>query len=166
VGAEVAYSVRLAVRPKSITPIDEAFGIVIPKLGANARIIPNVNPYDSSVYQQALTQGVAHATGTVFPGRVGNVFLFSHSSVNFYEANRYNSIFYLLYKLEIGDEINLYYKGEKFVYRVTEKKTVNPKDVSYLTGQTTKKVVTLMTCWPPGTTTKRLLVIAELTGQK
>ena len=166
VGAEVAYSVRLAVRPKSITPIDEAFGIVIPKLGANARIIPNIDPYDSAVYQKALTQGVAHATGTVFPGSVGNVFLFSHSSVNFYEANRYNSIFYLLYKLEIGDEINLYYKGEKFVYRVTEKKTVNPKDVSYLTGQTTKKVVTLMTCWPPGTTTKRLLVIAELTGQK
>jgi len=166
VGAEVAYSVRQNLPPKSITPVDEAFGIVIPKLGANARIIPNVNPYDSSVYQQALTQGVAHATGTVFPGRVGNVFLFSHSSVNFYEANRYNSIFYLLYKLEIGDEINLYYKGEKFVYRVTEKKTVNPKDVSYLTGQTTKKVVTLMTCWPPGTTTKRLLVIAELTGQK
>ena len=164
--AELAFSLRSALPTQSsppVTPVDESFGIVIPKLGANARIVPNVNPYDSSVYQQALTQGVAHAVGTVFPGSVGNVFLFSHSSVNFYEANRYNSIFYLLYKLETGDKIDLYYKGEKFVYRVTEKKTVDPKDVSYLTNQTTKKTVTLMTCWPPGTTSQRLLVIGELT---
>lgn len=166
VGAEVAYSVRLAVPPKSITPVDDQFGIVIPKLGANARIIPNVDPYDRSIYQQALTRGVAHAQGTVFPGQIGNVFLFSHSSVNFYEANRYNSIFYLLYKLEAGDEIKLYYKGDTFVYRVTEKTIVDPKEVSYLTHQTTKKIVTLMTCWPPGTTAKRLLVIAELTAQR
>lgn len=166
IGAEVAYTVRSATPVKSVPPVDDQFGIVIPKLGANSRIIANVNPYDSAVYQQALTQGVAHAAGTVFPGAIGNVFLFSHSSVNFYEANRYNSIFYLLYKLEAGDEIKLYYKGDTFVYRVTEKTIVDPKNVSYLTKQTTKKIVTLMTCWPPGTTAKRLLVIAEIIQQK
>lgn len=145
------------------TPIDDAFGIIIPKLGANGRIIANIDPYDEKEYQYALTQGVAHAKGTAFPGTVGNVFLFSHSSVNFYDAIRYNSIFYLISKLEKGDEIDLYYKKNKYVYRVTEKKMVDPKDTSYLTKETSEKTVTMMTCWPPGTTYKRLLVRAILT---
>ncbi len=88
-----------------IIPKDSDFGIVIPKISANSKVIPNVDPYNNIEYQVALTKGVAHAMGTSLPGYAGNVFLFSHSSVNFYEANRYNSIFYLLDKLEKGDEI-------------------------------------------------------------
>lgn len=151
---------RLAVK-REIQPLDSQFGIVIPKIGANAKIIPNVDPYDENQYQEALTQGVAHARFTVFPGEGGNMFLFAHSSVNFLEAQKYNSIFYLLYKLEKGDEIDLYYNGEKFKYLVTEKKTVGADEVKYLSGDGSKKTVTLMTCWPPGTTYKRLLVIGE-----
>jgi LPXTG-site transpeptidase (sortase) family protein len=148
---------------KPLTPIDEEFGIVIPKLGANAHIIANVDPYSEKDYQYALTRGVAHARGTSYPGTSGNIFLFSHSSVNFYEATQYNSIFYLINKLEDGDEILLYYKKNKYTYKVTDKKLVDPKDTSYLTQKTGKKMVTLMTCWPPGTAVKRLLVVAEIT---
>ncbi len=145
-----------------IKPIDQAFGIVIPKIRASSKVVPDVNPYNDKEYQWALTKGVAHARGTSFPGQAGNVFIFSHSSANFYEATRYNSVFYLLSKLEKGDKIDLYYKGEKFTYKVTEKVVADPKDLSYLTKKTSKKMVTLMTCWPPGTTYKRLLVIGEL----
>ncbi|MDP3998057.1 MAG: sortase [bacterium] len=141
---------------------DEEFGIVIPKIGANAKVLENVNPLDSQEYQRALTKGVAHAKGTATPGKNGNIFIFSHSSANFYEAGRYNSIFYLLNKMEKGDEIYLFYKKKKYKYLVTEKKTVDPKDISYLSPQSDKKQLTLMTCWPPGTTFKRLLVIGEL----
>src|SRR5689334_11357378 len=63
---------------KETTPIDSTFDIIIPKLGANARIVPNVNPYDAKEYQYALARGVAHAKGTSTPGSNGNVFLFSH----------------------------------------------------------------------------------------
>lgn len=141
---------KLAVQ-REIKPVDSEFGIVIPKIGANAKIIPNVNPYNAKEYQAALTGGVAHARLTVFPGEVGNMFLFSHSS-----------IFYLLYKMEKGDEIDLYRGGRKFKYLVTEKKTVAAEEVKYLQDEGLKKTVTLMTCWPPGTTYKRLLVIGEL----
>lgn len=163
---ELNYQTNLLPRQsnikKDIIPKDLEFGIVVPKIGANAKIVAEVNPYDNKEYQLALTAGVAHAKGTVFPGQVGNMFLFSHSSVNFYEANRYNSIFYLLDKMEKGDEIDLYYKGEKFTYRVTDKKIVLASDVKYLLGNGTKKIVTLMTCWPKGTSWKRLLVLGEL----
>ncbi|MFZ2024982.1 MAG: sortase [Microgenomates group bacterium] len=150
---------------KEIQPLNDAFGIVIPKIGANAKIIPNVDPYNSKEYQQALTRGVAHAKGSVYPGRTGNMFIFSHSSVNFFEALRYNAVFYLLDKLETNDAIHLYFHKEKFVYRVTEKKLVDPDASIYLTEKTNDKIVTLMTCWPPGTTFKRLIIRGILQEQ-
>lgn len=166
ISVEVGYQInqvsgQLGVK-KEIIPLDKDFGVVIPRISANAKIIPNVDPFNEKVYQVALTRGVAHAKGTTVPGKEGNVFLFSHSSVNFYEANRYNSIFYLLDKLTEGDEIDLYYLNAKFKYVVTEKKVVDATDVKYLQGPATEKTVTLMTCWPAGTSWKRLLVIGTL----
>jgi sortase A len=142
----------------AIQPVDTTFGIVVPKIRANAAIVPNVDPYDANAYQLALTKGVAHAKGSVYPGRIGNVFIFSHSSVDFFKALQYNSVFYLLDKLDIDDEIILYFNSHAFVYRVMEKKIVEPNAAFYLTEKTEQKLVTLMTCWPPGTTFKRLIV--------
>lgn len=144
-----------------IYPVDEEFGIVIPKISANAKVIADVDWQDSNIYQRALTRGVAHAAGTAHPGEAGNVFIFSHSGVDFYEANRYNALFYLLNKLAQGDEIDIFYQKQKFVYRVVGQKIVAPENVEYLTGDKTKKTLTLMTCWPAGTTLRRLVVIAE-----
>ncbi len=147
---------------KEIEPVDGDFGIVIPKIQANAKIIANVDPYNSYVYQKALTQGIAHAKGSAYPGQSGNIFLFAHSAGNFYQANRYNAVFYLLNKLEKDDLIYLYYQGEKSEYKVTEKKLVSPKEIDYLVKKENKKQLTLMTCWPPGTTLKRLIITACL----
>lgn len=161
---EVVYSAR-QVLPKSVTtikPVDRAFGIVIPKLGANAHVIADVDPYNSAVYQQALARGVAHAKGTVTPDKPGNVFIFSHSSVDFYLATRYNAVFYLLNKLEIGDTIEIYYKFDRYTYTVEKKDTVGADAIDYLTRQTTDKMLTLMTCWPPGTSLKRMMITARL----
>lgn len=158
---EIRYATGV---PKTTTPVDSDFGIVIPKIGANARIIANVDPFDARAYQFALTKGVAQASGTSVPGASGNIFLFAHSSENFYEAMRYNSVFYLLDKLDKNDEIDVYYNKVKFVYRVTGKKFADPKEISYITGDRSGQTLTLMTCWPPGTNISRLLVIASLSA--
>lgn len=158
---EIKYNVRV-IQKTELTPVDRDFGIVIPKLGANAHVIANVDPYDSRTYQQALTKGVAHARGTAVPGAMGNIFLFAHSSEDFYNAMRYNSVFYLLNKMETNDEIDLYYKNIKYTYTVTGKKLVNAKDVSYLENGAKESTLTLMTCWPPGTNVERLLIFASL----
>lgn len=148
-----------------VKPADPNFGIVIPKIDANSSVVANVDPRNSREYQQALTKGVAHAKGTVFPGQIGNTFLFSHSSVNIYDANRYNSVFYLLRKLNNGDVFYLTYQGRVYKYEVFQKKIVEPEDIEYLDANTRKNQATLMTCWPPGTTLKRLVVIGELIEQ-
>jgi len=144
-----------------IIPVDEDFGIVIPKIGANARVIAGVDWQDSRAYQQALALGVAQAKGTANPGEPGNVFLFSHSGVDFLETARYNALFYLIDKLIDEDEIVLIYRGEKFTYQVTEKKIVAAESLEYLRGDEREKTLTLMTCFPAGTTWKRLVVIAK-----
>lgn len=167
---ETKYSLSSLVkinRNASIKPVDEEFGIVIPKIKANAKVIKDVDPYDSKAYQWALTKGVAHAKGTAFPGHAGNSFIFAHSSVDWYIANQYNSVFYLLHKLEKGDKIELYYKKTKYIYEVMEKKYVEASDVSYLNPNyslltTNSSLLTLMTCWPPGTTIKRLIIQAKI----
>lgn len=162
VSDEVSLLISGPAQSNQLIPIDTQFGIVIPKIRANSKIIPNVDPYNEKEYQLALTKGVAQAIGTAVPGQIGNIFLFSHSSNSFYEATKYNSVFYLLSKLQKGDEVDLYYLGQKFTYKVTDKVTVDPSKVAYLTQKTNKKLLTLMTCWPPGTTFKRLIINAEL----
>jgi LPXTG-site transpeptidase (sortase) family protein len=150
---------------KTLDPADKDFGIVIPKIRANAKVIPEVDPLNPAVYQRALTKGVAQAKGASYPGEGGNIFIFAHSSADILEANKYNAIFYLLSKLEKDDEIDMYYKNQKYIYKVTERKTVNADEVKYL-EQTDTEQLTLMTCWPPGTTLKRLVVIANLAEEQ
>lgn len=147
-------------RLRFITPVDPNFSIVIPKIAANARIIPQVDPSNKGEYLAALKKGVAQAKGTAFPGENGHIFLFAHSTDYFWNVGRYNAIFYLLYKLEKGDEIDLIYKKQLYKYTVIGKEIVNPSQVEYLTRTSNKEFLTLQTCWPPGTTLKRILIFA------
>jgi sortase A len=165
VSTEITY--RTTTQPKTIIPVDKQLGIIIPKIGANAKIIAHVDPNNSEEYQRALTQGVAHAKGTALPGDPGNSFLFSHSSANLFLATTYNSIFYLLNKLDIGDPILIFREGNMVTFSVTEKKIVSSKDISVMSTLSPEPQLTLMTCWPPGTDFSRLLIIAKplLTNQ-
>ncbi len=148
-----------------VTPQDPEFSIVIPKIGANANIIRNVDAAVESEYLPALLKGVAHAKGTAFPGEQGHIFLFAHSTDYFWNIGTYNAVFYLLYKLEKNDEVNLFYKGQRYRYVVVGKEIVDPSQVEYLTRKTTKEFLTLQTCWPPGTTLKRQLIFATRVTQ-
>mgnify|MGYP001619332545 CR=1 FL=1 len=149
-------------KEQTLIPIDTEFSILIPKIGATARIIANVDPSDENAFLPALLQGVAHAQGSVFPGLSGNIYLFAHSADNFWDVGRYNAIFYLLKDLEEGDEIVIFYQGQRHNYFVTDSRIVDPEDVSFITqAQTGNEQLILQTCWPPGTAFKRLLVFAR-----
>lgn len=165
--AEVTYQIKAIANPTPapIIPVDTDFSIVIPKINANSKIIKNVDPYDSSKYQVALTKGVAHSLTSSLPNQIGNVFLFAHSAGNWYQANQYNAVFYLINKLVTGDEIIIYYQNQPYHYLVSDSKLVNPDQVDYLKKYSNNSQLTLMTCWPPGTTLKRQIVVAQLQSQ-
>ena len=143
-----------------LTPVDPNFSIIIPKIGANAKVQSNIDASNQKIYLDALNKGVAHTLGTAFPGEGGHIFLFAHSTDYFWNVGAYNAIFYLLYKLEKNDEVDLFYKGQRYVYKVIGQEVVDPSQVQYLTRKTNREFLTLQTCWPPGTTLKRLLVFA------
>ncbi len=140
--------------------VDNSFGLYIPKIKANARVIKNIDPYNESEYTEALKQAVAHARGSSLPDGSGNVFLFAHSAVNFYERKDYNVYFYLLGELDYGDNIYVSYNSELFKYTVLESKIVAPEEVSYLGSYMEEDTLTLMTCWPAGVDLKRIVVTA------
>lgn len=146
-----------------LVPKDTQFSIVIPKIGASAKVFPNVDPSDPNAFLPVLRQGVAHAKSTVFPGQKGNVYLFAHSTDNFWDVGRYNAVFYLLKDLQPGDEVVIFFENKRYEYVVKNSKIVDPTDVSYIVNaqKENKETLILQTCWPPGTTWQRLLVFAE-----
>jgi len=159
--AEVNYQLnKKAEKSLEISPVDPEFSIVIPKINANTKVIKNVDPFDSTIYQSALTKGVAHAKNTATPDEIGNTFIFAHSAGNWDQANQFNAVFYLLNKLEVGDEIIVYYQAKKYNYIVSQSKFIEGSELNYMKSKIDQKQLTLMTCWPPGTTLKRLIIIA------
>lgn len=148
---------------KILVPPDTYFSLVIPKIGASARVIINVDPSNQKEYLAALAKGVAHAKGSVFPGMNGISFYFSHSTDSFWDVGRYNAVFYLLKDMQIGDDVYIYFKNQRYNYKVTKTEILDPSDVSLLENAQNVKdqEVVLQTCWPPGTTWKRFIVIAK-----
>ncbi|MDP3948719.1 MAG: sortase, partial [bacterium] len=104
--------------------------------------------------------GVAHYNGTAKPGEGSNVFIFGHSS--FFEADpgKFKEIFKELNLLEKNDEIIAWNNNKKYKYKVTEKKIIEPNETQYLLP-TSSEQLTLMTCYPIGSTAQRLIVIAK-----
>lgn len=149
-----------------ITPADNTFSVIIPKIGVNAPVIPSVNPAEPNQYLEALKRGVAHASTSYFPDQDGTVYLFSHSTNYDWFVKDLNAVFYLLKNLNTGDTIVLVYKGKVYTYRLTEKRVVTASQVSYMVGQTGTHRLILQTCWPPGSTAERLLLFADLISEQ
>lgn len=154
-------SVLTGTREEILYPQDPMFSVVIPKIGANEKIVANVDPDNEDEYIKVLLNNIAHAKGTAFPGINGTTYLFAHSTDDFWNVGRYNAVFYLLNKMEKGDDVVLFFNNKRYNYIVTETKIVDPSDTHFITAKLGQgEQVILQTCWPPGTAWKRLLVFA------
>jgi len=141
--------------------IPDYFYLTIPKLNIeNAKVetqSPSLNPDDS----------LGHYAGTALPGDNGNTFIYGHSVLPwFFNPNNYKTIFSTLGRLEPGDEFTINYNNNELTYVVENIKELAPEEVNPL-GEVkpkylNKSTVVLMTCSPPGTKLKRLLVNALL----
>lgn len=135
----------------------------IPSIKATSPIVPNVDPWNETVYKAELKKGVAHAKGTALPGQKGGTYLFAHSSDYPWNITRYNTAFFNLNKVKVGDTIFIYYGKDVFNYSVKDIKEVWPTEVEHLSTRNADLI--MQTCTPTGTDLKRLLVFATLTSQ-
>ncbi|MDO8507813.1 MAG: sortase [bacterium] len=154
---KMADSATLA--PGEVIPAESR--IIIPKISANVPIV-YAGTKDEKTIQNLLHSGVVHYQGTAMPGEVGNSFITGHSSNYWWDTGKYNQVFVMLDKLGPGDQAVVYNNGKKFVYTVRDKVVVAPEDVSVL-SPTATPTLSLMTCTPPGTSWKRLVVRLDQT---
>jgi len=136
--------------------------ITIDKIGITAPIINNVDGNNMQTYLTALEGGVAHLAKTALPGESGNTVIFGHSSYYKAKPGNYKTIFAKLNQLVSGDTIKVTRENKDYSYKVSESKIVKPEDVSVVSQDKSKKQLTLITCWPPKTTTSRMVVSATL----
>ena len=103
---------------------------------------------------EQLKKGVGHHLGTANPGERGNMVLSAHNDV-------FGEIFRHLDRVELKDEILVYSGSRVFRYVVTQKRVIEPTEVSVM-YPTSDPTATLITCYPYLVDNKRIVVIAEL----
>ncbi|MCP4524224.1 MAG: sortase [Candidatus Gracilibacteria bacterium] len=149
-----------------ITPYQNR--VIIPKIGKNIPLVDIKNrALDSSnelnnIFMKELEKGIIRYPGSAKPGKEGNSFIFGHSSNFPWIKGDYNDVFALLDNVEFDDEIIVYYNQKKYKYIIRKKHVISPGNVSVLKQEKNTSELTLMTCWPIGTTLNRLIVTAEL----
>jgi sortase A len=134
--------------------------IIINSINVNAPVIYDQTTVNEYNFLQALHNGVVHYPNTAFPGQVGNMVIFGHSSGQWWAPGDYKFVFTLLDKVKLNDLIFVEYQGTRYIYRVYNTEVVSPTDLSVL-NQGSRNILTLITCTPVGTSTNRLIVRAQ-----
>ncbi|HUC86701.1 MAG TPA: sortase [Candidatus Saccharimonadales bacterium] len=133
--------------------------ISIPKINVNAPVVYATDNNENDILTD-LESGVVHYADTAVPGQPGNSVIFGHSSNDWWEPGNYKFVFVLLDKLQAGDTFTVNYNSHQYLYQVTGTQVVDPTDLGVL-NQTSYPEMTLITCTPPGTSWKRLVVTAK-----
>lgn len=151
--------------PLIVSPESVAAGntpqIIIPKINVEIPVIYQSDPTES-VIESFLDQGVVHYPTTSSPGQNGNTVVYGHSSNNIFNKGQYKFAFVLLHLLQPGDTFYLTKDGKVYVYKVFSKRIVEPTEVSVLLPvDGHQATATLITCDPPGTSLRRLIIVGD-----
>lgn len=158
--SRAAASTPLILNENSLAATNES-KVIIPKINVEIPVDYNQTTIDEATLQNALEEGIVHYPTTTRPGETGNAAFFGHSSNNIFNKGKYKFAFVLLHTLEAGDTFYLTYQGKAYVYKVTGKQIVDPTNVGVLDPIPGKTTATLITCDPPGTSLRRLVVVGE-----
>lgn len=131
------------------------YTISIPKL--------KINNASVSTRDNNLAIHLVNYQGTALPAEPGNAVIFGHSTLpQLYNPNDYKTIFANAYQLKTGDEIYTYINGVTYMYKIFNVSVVEPTDTSIFEQNYDNSYITLVTCTPPGTIWKRLILKAKL----
>ncbi|MDX1766002.1 MAG: sortase [Candidatus Saccharimonadales bacterium] len=155
-----SVSTPIILDPSQDVKVGKESKIIIPKINVDVPVVYDVTSYDEAEIQAALERGVVHYGQTALPGEVGNNVIVGHSSNNFFNSGKYKFAFVLLDRLEEGDTFILHYRGTRYIYRVYNKEVIQPDDFSAI-EPTDQPTTTLITCTPPGTSWRRLIIQGE-----
>jgi LPXTG-site transpeptidase (sortase) family protein len=156
-----ASSTPLIIDPNSVAPTKNP-EVIIPKINVEIPVDYTQSSTEEKIIEGALNSGIVHYPTTSQPGENGNAAFFGHSSNNIFNPGKYKFAFVLLHEVMPGDTFYLTKDGKVYVYKVFSKTVVDPSEVGVLDpveGHTA--TATLITCDPPGTSLKRLVVVGD-----
>jgi len=144
--------------------------LYIPRINKNVPLITvpqhqNWNQLENNI-QSGLQEGVVVHPISHSPGNFGNFFLTGHSSYYTWDEGRFKDVFALLHEVKVGDSVEVYWEGKKYVYKIKAEEVVSPTAVEVLNQPKDKFLITLMTCTPVGTNKNRLILTGELKSQE
>jgi LPXTG-site transpeptidase (sortase) family protein len=142
-----------------IANIPKYFYVTVPKLGIKNAVV------ETNSKELSPKDRLGHYNNSAIPGTQGNAFIYGHSVLPwFYNPKNYKTIFSTLDKLKTGDEIIVSFNNVEYTYKIEYSEIQKPQDVNplgeYKPPYLNAKTLTLMTCWPAGTKSKRYMVRA------
>lgn len=106
----------------------------IPKIYLKRGVVNSTKNFQSIWYAISVDKN------SVYPDKVGNFILYAHSG-------RGNIAFFKnLYKLNINDDVIVYYKGIKYSYKIIDKYDIKKSGKAKIKAGGEHKYITLITC--------------------
>lgn len=127
----------------------------IPKIKINNAIVTTVDT--------DLSQHLVNFPGTSIPPSKGNAVIFGHSTLpQLYDPKNYKTIFANIHSLVNDDIISINANNLTYNYKIYNISVTDPNDTSYMSQEENDSNLTIVTCTPPGTIWKRLIIRARL----
>ncbi|HZJ18210.1 MAG TPA: sortase [Patescibacteria group bacterium] len=133
----------------------QAYALNIQKLEIKDAVVSTI---DTNLSAHLVNYG-----GTAIPPQKGTAVIFGHSTLpQWFNPKDYKTIFATLHELRVGDEIQVEVSKLTFIYKIYNISVVDTSDISMFEQRFDDSYLTLVTCTPPGTTWKRLVIKAKL----
>lgn len=144
------YNATITSAPKAVS-----YTISIPKLHIKNATVSTV---DNDLDAHLINYG-----GTALPPEKGNAVIFGHSTLpQLFSPTNYKAIFATVHTLKEGDEIIARIADISYTYKIYSVTVVDPENTSVLAQNFDNAYLTLVTCTPPGTTWKRLVIKSRI----
>lgn len=135
------------------------------KIGTYRLSIPRLN-ITNAIVSTTDTDLAAHLVnypGTATPPDKGNTVIIGHSTLpSLYNPKDYKTIFAYAHTLQIGDSILATVGNITYTYKIYGITIVDPTNTSVFEQNMDDSYLTIITCTPPGTIWKRLIISARL----
>lgn len=131
------------------------YSISIPKLNIQNAVVSTIDT--------DLSSHLINFPGTAIPPDKGTAAVFGHSTLpQLFDPKNYKTIFATLHTLTIGDTIMVTADNLTYSYKIYSISIVDASETSYFAQDMNDSYLTLITCTPPGTTWKRLIIRSKL----
>lgn len=160
------YNAQLATLPSPLTQYEKIQGYEdifdVDGHGMMGSIRINAIDVELPIYHtvstDVLSVGVGHIPGTSFPIAGNGV----HAALSAHTGLPSAKLFSNIDQLKKGDKFEITIMNQRYTYQVDQMKTVLPQNMRDLAIEPDKNYCTLVTCYPYGVNTHRLLVRGTL----